>query len=213
MVGPGSLLLSLRSVPDSHPARFIYSTSYSNSSSILPGGWVCRGLYQRRGLILSRWKHYASNAGGGQNNSEVCHGILMTPVVDRHLLWVYSIFNIMNIVDPMDGYQLQSDLLKALSHPTRLAVLEILRDGEQCVCHMEARLNQRQAYISQQLMILKQAGLVETRRDGLNLYYHVVKPEIYSVLDRLPSVTGVSPKPIKHKRSKMACPCPKCNAV
>ncbi|HUI89392.1 MAG TPA: metalloregulator ArsR/SmtB family transcription factor [Anaerolineales bacterium] len=111
----------------------------------------------------------------------------------------------------MDEYQLESELLKALSHPTRLAVLEILRDGEQCVCHMEAMLNQRQAYISQQLMILKQAGLVESRRDGLNLYYRVIKPAIYTVLDALPSVTGVTPKPIQHKHSK-ACPCPKCNA-
>ena len=77
----------------------------------------------------------------------------------------------------MDAYEIQSDLLKALSHSTRLAILNILRDGEQCVCHMEATLNLRQAYISQQLMILKQAGLLESRRDGLNLYYRLVKPE------------------------------------
>ncbi len=113
----------------------------------------------------------------------------------------------------MDDFQLQSNLLKALSHPTRLAVLEILRDGEQCVCHMEAILNQRQAYISQQLMILKQAGLVESRRDGLNLYYRVIKPEIYRLLEIIPSVTGISAKPILHKHSKKTCPCPKCNAA
>ena len=41
----------------------------------------------------------------------------------------------------MDAYEIQSDLLKALSHSTRLAILDILRDGEQCVCHMEATLN------------------------------------------------------------------------
>ena len=113
----------------------------------------------------------------------------------------------------MDAYQFQSDFLKVLSHPTRLAVLDILRDGEQCVCHMEAMLNLRQAYISQQLMILKEAGLVESRRDGLNLYYHVIKPEIFKVLDTLGVVTGVSPRPIKHKHANNDCPCPKCNAV
>jgi len=78
---------------------------------------------------------------------------------------------------------------------------------------MEVMLDQRQAYISQQLMVLKEAGLVESRRDGLNLYYRVVKPEIYRVLDSIPSVTGVFPKTIEHKHSKKACPCPKCNAV
>ena len=113
----------------------------------------------------------------------------------------------------MDGYQIQSDLLKTLSHPTRLAVLDILRGGEQCVCHMEAMLKRRQAYISQQLMILKRAGLLDSRRDGLNLYYRVTKPEIYTVLDMLPSVTGISLKPIQHKHSKTTCPCPKCNAA
>jgi len=112
----------------------------------------------------------------------------------------------------MNAYETQSDLLKALSHATRLAILDILRDGEQCVCHMEATLGLRQAYISQQLMILKQAGLLEARRDGLNLYYRVVKPDVFNILDALTSVTGVTGKPPKHKHAKTNCPCPKCNA-
>ena len=111
----------------------------------------------------------------------------------------------------MDSYETQSDILKALSHPARLAILDILRGGEQCVCHMEATLNLRQAYISQQLMILKDAGLVEARRDGLNLYYRVIKPEIFNVLETLNSVTGMTPKLPKHKHANANCPCPKCN--
>lgn len=110
----------------------------------------------------------------------------------------------------MDVYDTQSDFLKAISHSTRLAILDILREGEQCVCHMEAMLNLRQAYISQQLMVLKQAELVDSRRDGLNLYYRVVKPEVFTVLDTIKSVTGISPKPIKHKHANADCPCPKC---
>ena len=113
----------------------------------------------------------------------------------------------------MDSYEIQSNLLKALSHSTRLAILDILRDGEQCVCHIEATLNLRQAYVSQQLMILKQAGLLEFRRDGLNLYYRVVKPEIFNVLDTLSSVTGVPAKLPKHSHANADCPCPKCNSV
>ena len=113
----------------------------------------------------------------------------------------------------MGAYEIQSDLLKALSHSTRLAILDILRDGEQCVCHMEAILNLRQAYISQQLMILKQAGLLESRRDGLNLYYRLVKPEVFTILDALKSVTGVTAKMPKHSHANTDCPCPKCNSV
>ncbi len=111
----------------------------------------------------------------------------------------------------MDSYETQSEFLKAISHPTRLAILDILRDGEQCVCHMEATLNLRQAYISQQLMTLKDAGLVESRRDGLNLYYRVIKPQVFHVLDTLSSVTGIATQLPEHKHADLECPCPKCN--
>jgi DNA-binding transcriptional ArsR family regulator len=110
-------------------------------------------------------------------------------------------------------YRAQADLLKAISHPTRLAVLEMLRDGEQCVCHMEAFLGLRQASISQQLMILRDAGLVEVRRDGLNVFYHVVRPQVFQVLDALSVNTGKLKSRVVQKRRKVDCPCPKCNAV
>ena len=74
-------------------------------------------------------------------------------------------------------------LFKALMHPCRLAILDILRGGEACVCHLEAALGYRQAYISQHLMMLREAGLVQGRREGYNVYYHVNRPEVYAVLD------------------------------
>jgi len=95
-------------------------------------------------------------------------------------------------------------------HPTRLAILDVLRGGEQCVCHMEALFGLRQAHISQHLMVLRDAGLVADRRDGWNIFYHVTKPEIYPVIDAMNAFSGgcaeyagVIPKD---------CPCPKCNA-
>ena len=111
----------------------------------------------------------------------------------------------------MDPYEVQSEFLKAFAHPTRLAILDILKDGEQCVCHMEATLGLRQAYISQQLMPLKNAGLVESRRDGLNLYYRVIKPEIFDVLAALQAAAGVRPTLPQHRHANNVCPCPKCN--
>ena len=72
----------------------------------------------------------------------------------------------------MNGYKKVARLLKALSHPTRLQILETLREeGEACVCHLEQRLGQRQAYISQQLAKLREVDLDSDRRDGLNVYY------------------------------------------
>ncbi len=112
----------------------------------------------------------------------------------------------------MEAYSPQADLLKAISHPTRLAVLEILRDGEQCVCHMEAMLGIRQSSISQQLMILREAGLVEVRRDGNNMYYRVVKHKIFEVLDAVYAATDRPHLAHKHGKGRDSCPCPKCNA-
>jgi ArsR family transcriptional regulator len=98
-------------------------------------------------------------------------------------------------------------LFKTLMHPARLEILETLRDGEHCVCHMEAALGYRQAYISQQLSVLREAGLVQDRRDGWNIYYRVVQPQVFSVLDAAQAVTGVR----RIRRKSAACPCPQCN--
>jgi ArsR family transcriptional regulator len=73
---------------------------------------------------------------------------------------------------------------------------------------MEATFGFRQAYISQQLMVLRDAGLVEVRRDGLNIYYRVIRPEIFAVLDAMRNVTGVRPSAAKPKGN--VCTCPNC---
>ena len=103
-------------------------------------------------------------------------------------------------------------LFKLLSHPSRLAILHVLRDGEQCVCHMEAVLGLRQAYISQHLMVLRQAGLVTDRREGWNVFYRVVKPEVYALLEAaFATLQPAGAPPLLFCLEKpVACPCPKC---
>ena len=108
----------------------------------------------------------------------------------------------------MEEYENEIKIMKALTHPTRIAILEILRGGEQCVCHMEAILGLRQAYISQQLMVLRDAGLVQDRREGWNNYYRVIRPEIYSVLDAARQMAGKSA--VQLVTLPIACSCPNC---
>jgi ArsR family transcriptional regulator len=110
----------------------------------------------------------------------------------------------------MNIFQRQSELFKVLAHPVRLSILEILRGGEQCVCHMEAVLGLRQAYISQHLMVLREAGLVEDRREGWNVFYRVVRPQIYAVVDEASGLLGAAPQELQ-LRVPATCPCPKCN--
>lgn len=74
-------------------------------------------------------------------------------------------------------------LFRALAHPQRLAILEALEGKELCVCDMEEVLGLRQAYVSQQLAVLREAGLVCFRRDGWNVLYRIARPEVYELLD------------------------------
>jgi DNA-binding transcriptional ArsR family regulator len=104
---------------------------------------------------------------------------------------------------------------KALGHPARLAILDALRDGEQCVCHLESALGMRQAYISQQLAVLKEAGLVQDRRDGWNIYYQVIRQDVFPLIEMAGALTSRPGKTfdrIRHTRArKTDCPCPKCS--
>jgi DNA-binding transcriptional ArsR family regulator len=114
----------------------------------------------------------------------------------------------------MSGFESQAKLFKALMHPARLEILHILRQDEECVCHMECLLGHRQAYISQQLSVLREAGLVQDRRDGLNIFYSA-NPDIYPLIDHATQFTSSwpeeqRPKP-RPKSGAGKCPCPKCN--
>lgn len=103
-----------------------------------------------------------------------------------------------------------TQVFKVLTHPARIAILNILRDGEHCVCHMEAHLGFRQSYISQQLTVLREAGMITDRRDGWNIFYRVVNPHIYAVLDAAQALTGQAPGAFP--KPAVNCTCPHCSA-
>ncbi len=104
----------------------------------------------------------------------------------------------------------QAKLFRALMHPARLAILDVLRDGEQCVCHMEATLGYRQAYVSQQLAVLREAGLVRDRRDGWNTFYWVTEPGVFTVLDAARAIVGGAETAGQPPNPATNCSCPKC---
>ena len=62
---------------------------------------------------------------------------------------------------------------KALSNPKRLAIVKLIKDSEKTVGDIAKRLQLRQANVSQHLMLLRQAGIIEMRRNGKNVYYHL----------------------------------------
>jgi len=119
----------------------------------------------------------------------------------------------------MDAYESAAAVLKALAHPVRLQIVQLLAEqGPACVCHLEASLGQRQAYISQQLATLRAAGLVVDRREGLNVFYSLVPANlpaligpIKDVASRLAEASGGDLEGWGNfQHPSMSCACPDC---
>jgi DNA-binding transcriptional ArsR family regulator len=110
--------------------------------------------------------------------------------------------------------QVETAVFNALAHPSRLEILELLRDGEACVCHIQAMLNQRQAYISQHLNVLRNAGLVSNRKEGLRVYYQIRDPMLFAVIDSLKTyLKGIDAWQVDEtaeEQPRKPCTCPQC---
>lgn len=70
-------------------------------------------------------------------------------------------------------YEKKTEIFRALANPLRLQIVDLLIDGEKCVCEIVEKLQYDQPHISKSLAKLKSAGLVIDRKDGLNVYYGI----------------------------------------
>ncbi len=104
---------------------------------------------------------------------------------------------------------------RSLSQPVRLEILLAIGTGEACVCHLEAAIGQRQAYISQQLMALREAGIVESRREGRNVYYRVNNHQVLELIRDAAEISSQGRTAIQiasPANLQGECPCPKCGS-
>jgi ArsR family transcriptional regulator len=108
-----------------------------------------------------------------------------------------------------------SRIFKAISTPARFQILIAIGKGEACVCHLEALLDLRQAYISQQLMEMRDADLVDTRREGRYIFYRLTEPELLDLLMDIGKLFGVPTEEIETLQNTdplPQCCCPDCLA-
>jgi len=84
--------------------------------------------------------------------------------------------------------KLKADLIKALAHPTRLKIIEFLKDGERCVCEITPFLGLEQSNVSQHLGLLRDRGILSSRKEGMSVFYRVRNPEVFKVLEVLDSL-------------------------
>jgi ArsR family transcriptional regulator len=122
-----------------------------------------------------------------------------------------NIFKILNM-NKSNPYTQIGSFFRHISHPARIKILLEIGEGEACVCHLEAKLGLRQAYLSQHLMALRDADILVTEKDGRYVYYRLADPAILDLVrsaaqmididgDQLASTTG----------SARHCTCPKCS--
>lgn len=113
-------------------------------------------------------------------------------MLDAHLLQCYlmiskSVFtNIVlggGAVSQEVAQKMISGIFKALGHPTRLAIVMLLKDGELCVCKIVEELgDEQQSNVSQHLAVLRGEGLLASRKEGLNVHYRLRHPEVLELV-------------------------------
>jgi ArsR family transcriptional regulator len=84
-------------------------------------------------------------------------------------------------------YEKQAEILKAMAHPLRIAVLDFLRDQEQCVCDIAKHVDSERSNVSRHLSLMVKAGILESRKEGLKVFYQLKAP---CVLDFLSCVNN-----------------------
>lgn len=82
----------------------------------------------------------------------------------------------------------EADVFKALADPTRLKILECIRNEEKCICEIIPYTGKSQPNVSQHLKVLKNAGIVDERKDGTRIIIKVSKNEIYTIIDKVKNI-------------------------
>ena len=103
--------------------------------------------------------------------------------------------------------------IEAIASSQRIAILLAIGQGEACVCHLETALGWRQAYISQHLMALRKAGILEDRREGRYVYYRLNNTTYLNLLIASAEVCGIEKDVVFEQintRVYPSCECPHC---
>ncbi|HUU60168.1 MAG TPA: metalloregulator ArsR/SmtB family transcription factor [Phycisphaerae bacterium] len=85
-------------------------------------------------------------------------------------------------------YRLKAEIVAAAGHPIRLAIIDFLRNGEQCVCDVARHVGEQRSNVSRHLAVLLKAGIVEHRKEGLRMIYSLKTPCILNFLSCVTSV-------------------------
>lgn len=83
----------------------------------------------------------------------------------------------------MDRTYLRAEILKAIGQPTRLKIVDFLRDGERCVCEIFPAIGEEQSNTSRHLNMMVSSGILFRRKEGVKIFYALKHPEILEIVD------------------------------
>jgi len=83
----------------------------------------------------------------------------------------------------MDKTHFQAEILKTLGQPTRLKIVDFLRDGERCVCEIFPAIGEEQSNTSRHLNLMVSSGILFRRKEGVKIFYALKHPEILEIVD------------------------------
>jgi DNA-binding transcriptional ArsR family regulator len=109
-----------------------------------------------------------------------------------------------------------ASLLETISPLTRLQILLAIGTGEACVCHLETALGLRQAYISQHLMALRKADILQDRREGRYIFYRLKDAALLDLITDSAHLIGLPADTVSaliNTRINPSCECPQCSPV
>ncbi|HPR41774.1 MAG TPA: metalloregulator ArsR/SmtB family transcription factor [Candidatus Methanofastidiosa archaeon] len=78
-----------------------------------------------------------------------------------------------------------AEIFKAMADANRLKILEFLLDGERCVCEIYPYIGTSQSNVSQHLKVLRNAGMIDFRKDGKKIIYFITSPEIFALIENV----------------------------
>ena len=98
---------------------------------------------------------------------------------------IANLKRILSKIPSDEVFEVKSEQFKAISDPTRLKMLYLLQEGELCVCEIIMALEKPQSTISHHLNVLKSAGFIKGRKEGVWIHYKLVNPEIVDLIEGL----------------------------
>ena len=98
-------------------------------------------------------------------------------------------------------FEKQAGIAKAIAHPLRIAIVDFLKDGEQCVCDIAKQIGSERSNVSRHLSVMVNVGVLECRKDGLKVIY---KLKTHCVLKFFSCITSVLREQIKDSKELLS---------